>query len=110
MSPIVSDWSFATSSTCENIQKIISPTNGEHRRWRREKQKKLFSGTVGDGKNNMADQNERDEHEARLAVIAKQAISSDINFVELIREFPTLYNKKVKIFKVKGKKKTAERQ
>jgi flagellar basal body P-ring protein FlgI len=51
----------------------------------------------------MADQDERD---ARLVVIAKPAINSDVDFMELIREFPTLYNKKAKIFTIKERKKT----
>ena len=65
--------------------------------------KKFFFATVADKKFKMADQDERD---ARLVVIAKPAINSDVDFMELIREFPTLYNKKAKIFTIKERKKT----
>jgi hypothetical protein len=99
MSAIVGDKRLATSATYENI----SPTSGEHQRRRREKQKSFFFATVADKKFKMADQDERD---ARLVVIAKPAINSDVDFMELIREFPTLYNKKAKIFTIKERKKT----
>ena len=101
MSPMVCDERLATSAIYENIYKAISPTRGEHQRQRRNKQKSLFFATVADKKFKMADQ---DEREARLVAIAKSAIDSDIDFMELIREFPTIYNKKSKDFHDKRKK------
>ena len=49
----------------------------------------------------MADEEAR---ESRFATIVKHAKENNINFMELIREFPTIYNKKSKDFHDKRKK------
>lgn len=42
--------------------------------------------------------------EERLAVIAEQTKQSDVDFMELIRQFPTIYNKRSKDFHDKREK------
>ena len=68
----------------------------------------MFLATVADGnfavllfENNMADE---EAQESRLAMIAKHAKENDIDFMELIREFPTICNKKGKDFHDKRQK------
>ena len=48
--------------------------------------------------------------EATLVAIAKQAINSDVDFMELVPEFSTIYNKKSKDFHDKRKKKNCRKK
>ena len=93
------------SATNENVSEITSPMSSDHRRRRLSglrKQKNLVflrcSPTIADEWENVAGQEER------LAVIAEQTKQSDVDFMELIRQFPTIYNKRSKDFHDKREK------